>query len=102
MDNEQDMTSDTIHRMANAIVHFSNPFEMAVDEVLSEPIFRSPRRSRRDAMKKHFNVRGRQILRDYDAALAGGGVVDKQKGLHLCSLQMKLKMHTIFPIIMER
>ena len=76
MDNEQDMTSDTIHRMANAIVHFSNPFEMAVDEVLSEPIFRSPRRSRRDAMKKHFNVCGRHILDKYDAALAGGADPD--------------------------
>lgn len=34
------MTSDTIHRMANAIVISSDPFERAVNEVLAEPVFR--------------------------------------------------------------
>jgi hypothetical protein len=77
------MTKDTIRKIGNAIVHFSDPFERTVDEVLAEPIFRLPRRSRgnvrfdRNALKKHFNVCGRHILDKYDAALAKGADPDE-------------------------
>ena len=76
------MTSDTIHRMANAIVISSDPFERAVNEVLAEPVFRWPHRLRdeafmhEDALKVELDVRWHQILRDYAAALAGGADPD--------------------------
>ena len=78
------MTKDTIHKMGNAIAIFSDSFEMAISEVLAEPIFRSPpRRSRsdgrwdRDALKVEFDVCGRHVLNKYSAALANGADPDE-------------------------
>ena len=77
------MTKDTIRKIGNAIASFSDPFNIAVDEVFAEPIFRLPRQSRsnvrldRNALKKHFNVFGRHVLDKYDAALAKGADPDE-------------------------
>ncbi len=76
------MTQDTIRKMGNALAIFSDPYERAFNEVLAKPIYR-PRGSRseaflkRDALKVEFDVRGRQVLKDYTAALASGVETDK-------------------------
>ena len=75
------MTSDTIHRMGNAIAVFCDPFERAIREVLAEPIW-PPHRSHGDALMAKdetmvdFDLGGRQILLEYNAALAGGADPD--------------------------
>lgn len=78
------MTKDTIRKMGNAIAFFSDPFEMAINEILAEPIFRSPpHRSRNDArwekdtLKVEFDVSGRHVLNKYATALAKGSDPDE-------------------------
>ena len=82
------MTSDTIHRMGNAIALFSDPFGRAVREVLAEPIW-PRRRSRGDALlakdepEIDFDLGGRAALRDYEAALARGA--DPEDSFRKCA-----------------